>query len=84
MDEPQEEVPAKPTKAKLYLMPNMPLSPTLLLHQMLENVDQMEGIAVCIVHKDGSLRSGWTQLDTGQLAAASMCLSGTAMEQLRS
>ena len=82
IEEAEAPTPEAP-KQKLFLMPGVRVSPKLLLHQMLEGVDDMEGFAICIVYKDGGLKSGWANLNSGELAAAAMCLHSVAADKLR-
>lgn len=82
IEEAEAPPPEKP-KQKLFLMPGVSVSPKLLLHQMLEGVDDIEGVAVCIMYKDGGLRCGWANLNSGELAATAMCLHSVAANKLR-
>ncbi|MEQ8504377.1 MAG: hypothetical protein RIB80_03560 [Rhodospirillales bacterium] len=43
-------------------------SPAEIFNSGLENVDEIEGVTLSVLWKDGSVTSGWSNLDPAQLA----------------
>ena len=43
-------------------------SPAEIFNSGLENVDEIEGVTLSVLWKDGSVISGWSNLDPAQLA----------------
>ena len=55
---------------KLQRFPKTPQSPTIMLHQLVEIVDEIEALTVSVTWKDGSMDSYWTHQTNYKLLAA--------------
>jgi hypothetical protein len=58
-------------------------TPSQMLADSSNRLDDMRGIIIIEVHKDGTYRSGWSNMMTSDLAAAALLFHGEAERRMR-
>jgi len=66
--------------SKLAVLPGSRLSPTFLLHGVLEDIDLIEAVAVVILKKDGDHRAVWSCMKVKDLAWCAAVLEDEARD----
>ena len=69
--------PAMSSNPKIIPMPNTAMSPAVVLHQALEEIDNIKSVIVIAQYNDDTFDLEWSQMKTSYMALADMMLDQT-------